>query len=129
MDEAVIKVITSYPDVRLAILFGSAARQQERPESDIDLAVATKNERLTAEKIFGLIKDLARVCSRPVDLIDLNVVSGTILRQVLTGGRVVYCSDRTLYGRLIVRMLAEQADMMPYHNRILRERRDAWIAS
>ena len=36
------RVLAKHPCVRLAVLFGSLARGQERPESDIDLALRMK---------------------------------------------------------------------------------------
>jgi hypothetical protein len=57
----------------------------------------------------------------------LQVVHGPILQQVLTQGKRIYCTDRMLYAALIRTMLFNQSDMMPYYDRILAERRQAWI--
>ena len=76
-----------------------------------------------------LIENLAEISGRPVDLIDLRVVSGPILQQVLTRGKLIYCSDRALYAELIRTMLFNQSDMIPYYDRILAERRKVWIGA
>ena len=98
------------------------------PESDLDLGVAAAESLDTAMKT-ALIEALAEISGRPVDLVDLQVVSGPILQHVLTRGKLIYCVDRTLYAALIRTMLFNQSDMMPYYERILAERRKAWIGT
>ena len=82
---------------------------------------------LTAEEKTVLIESLAVISGRPVDLIDLQVAGGVILHEALTRGKLIYCSDRALYGEIIKKMLFDQTDMMPYRERILAERRREWI--
>ena len=120
--------LATYPDIRLAILFGSLARGRARTDSDLDLAVAGSRP-LRAQEKRTLIEGLALVAGRPVDLIDLRSVDGLILAQVLTTGNIIFCADRTLYATLIKKVLFNNADMMPYHRRILAERRKAWIGA
>lgn len=120
--------LAAYPDIRLAILFGSLARGRARTDSDLDLAVAGSRP-LRAQEKRTLIEGLALVTGRPVDLIDLRSVDGLILAQVLTTGNIILCADRTLYATLIKKVLFNNADMMPYHRRILAERRKAWIGA
>ena len=69
---------------------------------------------------------MAERTGRPIDLIDLKMVSEPLLGQIVCHGRRILGSD-TLYGKLISRHLFEQADFMPYLNRLLKERRMAWI--
>lgn len=115
------------PDIKLGILFGSLAQGQARLESDLDLAVAAERP-LDAEAKMTLIEMLAQVAGRAVDLIDLQAVGGLVLVQALTSGKVIYCTDHRLYAELIKKMLFHQADMMPYYQRMLRERRQQWLA-
>jgi uncharacterized protein len=115
-----------YPTIKLGILFGSLAEGHATPASDLDLGVAAAEPLDTAMKTV-LIEALAEISGRPVDLVDLRVVSGPILQHVLTQGKLIYCIDRTLYAVLIRTMLFNQSDMMPYYDRILAERRKAWI--
>jgi hypothetical protein len=73
-----------------------------------------------------IIFALAEQTSRPVDLIDLKVVAEPLLGQIIRHGRRLLGSDGA-YGQLINRHLIEQADFMPYRNRVIAERRAAWI--
>jgi uncharacterized protein len=75
---------------------------------------------------MAIISALAERIGRPIDLIDLIVVDEPLLGQVVRHGRRILGSDKQ-YGELIRRHSFEQADFMPYRNRILAERRQAWI--
>ena len=119
------EVLTQFPQVSLAILFGSVALGRQRPDSDLDIAIAA-NHPLSADEKMAIISTLAERIGRPIDLIDLGVAAEPLLGQVVRHGRRILGSD-TQYGELIRRHLFEQADFMPYRNRILAERRQAWI--
>lgn len=73
-----------------------------------------------------LTQALAEQTGRPVDLVDLATVTEPLLGQVVQHGRRLLGSD-TQFAQLISRHLIEQADFMPYRNRVLAERRMAWI--
>ena len=119
-------LFAGFPAIKLAILFGSCRYQHEHSDSDLDIAVAMARPLSPSEKM-ELIEALAKFCGRPIDLIDLQTAGGLILHRALTTGRVVRCTDRTLYAEIIKKMLFNQADLMPYRRRILAERRAAWI--
>ena len=113
-------------DLRLAILFGSSARDTAGPESDMDLAVLVDGE-MDVERRRGLIELAADLAGRPVDLVDLATADVVTLRSVLTTGRRLVCKDRAAYERLVRQMLNDTADFLPYRERLLRERRAQWI--
>ncbi len=126
LDRKIESVMSRYPSVVLAILFGSMAQGRTRNDSDLDIAVASSTP-LTAQTHIAIIEDLALAVGRPVDFIDLDRTHNPLLRQILTKGRKVLCHDRTRYAELILRMVYEEADIMPYYRRILSERRQACI--
>ncbi len=126
VDQRIRDVMARHPSVVLAILFGSMAKGHARGDSDLDMAVLTSTP-LSVEARILLVEDLTLVFGRPVDLIDLDQVHNPLLQQILTKGRRVICQDRTRYAQLILRMVYEEADVMPYYRRILSERRQAWI--
>ncbi len=119
------ETLEQFPQVSLAVLFGSVASGSQQPQSDLDIAVAADRP-LTANEKIAMIGALAERTGRPVDLVDLNGVAEPLLGQVVRHGRRILGSD-TLYGELINRHLIEQADFMPYRTRLLAERRLAWI--
>ena len=126
LQEMIRGVLRRYPDVRLCIIFGSAVSGKTSPESDLDVAVAA-DQPLRADRRLELTEAFSAAANREVDLVDLMAVSGPILRHALSKGAVVTNRDKDLYARLISRMLFNQADMMPYYDRILRERRTRFL--
>ena len=128
LDQKIKYVMARHPSVSLAILFGSMAKDRARNDSDLDIAIASSST-LTAQTHIAIIEDLALVVGRPVDLIDLDRIHNPLLQQILTKGRRVLCQDRTRYAELLLRMVYEEADVMPYYRRILSDRRQAWIGT
>jgi len=124
-DASLRAVLEGFPGLLLAIVFGSVAQGRATPSSDLDLAVAARHA-LSAEQKMTLINALASRTGRPVDLIDLHTVGQPLLGQIVRHGRRVLGSAAA-HGQLISRHLTEQADFMPLLNRILKERRHAWI--
>ncbi|MGB5255464.1 MAG: nucleotidyltransferase domain-containing protein, partial [Sedimenticolaceae bacterium] len=107
-------------------LFGSCAKGDASPDSDLDLAVQA-DKPLDAELSIRLIGEIAERLGRPVDLIDLRMAGEPLLGEVLKGRRLLG-SDAS-YARLITRHLFDAADFLPYRERILAERRKQWTAS
>jgi predicted nucleotidyltransferase len=126
IDAQLRKVLARFPSLVLAVLFGSVAQGRQTNASDLDIAVAAKKALTAAEK-FAIIEALAESTGRPIDLIDLKVAAEPLLGQIVRHGRRLIGSDSE-YGCLISHHLFEQADFMPYRNRVLAERRAAWIA-
>ncbi len=123
---AIEQVLARHPSIVIAILFGSLATGRIRVDSDLDLAVASTTP-LDPQIRVQLIEALAVGLGRPVDLIDLAQTHGPLLQQILTKGRLLICTDRTRYADLLLRVVYEEADVMPYYRRILAERRQSWI--
>ena len=126
LKQAILTAISIQPGIKLVMLFGSLAAGEGHAGSDLDLAVDA-GRRLTVSEKMALISELAGKTGRPVDLVDIHAVGEPLLGQILRHGKRVLGSD-THYANLIFRHLLEQADFLPYRNRILAERRQAWIA-
>lgn len=125
LDAQLTGLLNGFPRLRAAYLFGSLASGKARPDSDLDIAVLASSP-LTQEEKLALIGELATLTGRPVDLVDLATVGEPLLGQVLLHGRRLLGSDLE-HAWLIRRHVFEQADFVPYRNRILAERRRAWI--
>ena len=125
LTRAILGALNTQPGIRLAILFGSLAAGREREDSDLDLAIDA-GHRLTAGEKLALMNELAERTGRPVDLVDLQAVGEPLLDQILRHGHRLLGSE-TCYADLIRKHLFDQADYLPYRNRILAERRRAWI--
>jgi len=125
IDTALRTFLARHPEIRVAMLFGSLASGEESPESDLDLAVETDRP-LSAEDKMRLIGELAELTGRPVDLIDLSTVGEPLLGQILKTGKRLKGSNAA-FAELIKRHLFAEADFVPHQERILAERRRAWL--
>lgn len=108
----------------LAILFGSLAAGNARPDSDIDLGILAQTP-LSADFKLQLIQAIGAEFGRPVDIVDLYHVPEPITGQVFKGVRLI--GDDITYANLLTRHLLNVADFLPLHQRILTERRNQWI--
>lgn len=89
-------------DVRLAVLFGSTAVGEDRPDSDLDLLIVRRSA--TARAKAALSIRLSRALSKQVHLVDLEQAeaSPTLLADVLLEGRPLIDRDG-LWGGLLDR--------------------------
>jgi predicted nucleotidyltransferase len=134
-DISAISAITQLPQIRqalsavvglrLAIVFGSCAKGQAKPDSDLDMALAF-DQAMSVQQHIALIEALALATGRPIDLIDLRTVGEPLLGQIMQHGVRILGSD-VLHAQYITRHVMDAADFMPYQARILQERRQAWM--
>jgi uncharacterized protein len=90
------RIVRDFDPLRL-ILFGSHARGDARPDSDVDLLVVLSqvaNERLVAVEIRRALADLP-VCkdivvTTPEEITRRGDLIGTVLRPALREGKVLY---------------------------------------
>lgn len=84
-----------FEDVKIVYLFGSYATGEERPASDIDIAVFAPQ--LTLD---GYLKLWAKVTgflgTEKIDLVTLSDKPATFRYQVIKEGKVIYCRDEDL---------------------------------
>jgi len=126
LDQIILAAVSKQPEIKLAILFGSLANGKASRESDLDIAVDAGRVLTPSEKI-SLISELAIKTGRPIDLIDIHAIGEPLLGQILQYGKKILGSNE-YYTKIIRRHLYDQADFLPYRNRILAERRQAWTA-
>ncbi|HUW54277.1 MAG TPA: nucleotidyltransferase domain-containing protein, partial [Rhodanobacter sp.] len=113
--------LAKYPQIELAIVFGSIARGEARRDSDIDLAVQLPTP-LDVEQKMQLIANIAAMTGRPVDLIDLRTVGEPLLGQILKHGQRIRGEAADL-APLMQRHVYAMEDFMPYVERTLEERK------
>ena len=77
-DVALRRVLSHFPQLNLALVFGSVARGTPRPDSDLDIAVASELGALKADERMDIMGALAQEIGRPIDLIDLQAASPPI---------------------------------------------------
>jgi len=124
MHKQLTRFLSRYPQFELAILFGSQAKGDTTAESDIDLALLSDIPISSSLKL-ELIEQIGVRFGRPVDIVDLYYAAEPILGQVFKGRRLL--GDDATYANLLTKHLINTADFVPLQQRILTERRSAWI--
>lgn len=124
IDELLIQFLSRYPELTLAILFGSQATGRAGAESDIDLALLADTP-LTSPRKLQMIEEIGVRFGRPVDIVDLYRAPEPVLGQVFKGKKLLGRNDT--YARLLTKHLLNAADFLPLQQRILAERRASWI--
>jgi predicted nucleotidyltransferase len=119
-------VLAHHPELDVVIVFGSMATGRQRPDSDLDLAVMAARP-LTVAQRMALVGELALVTGRAIDLVDLRTVGEPLLGEVLVHGRRVLGSDQA-FAELLSKHVLDAADFLPYAQRMIDQRRRAWIA-
>jgi hypothetical protein len=76
-------------DVRVLKLFGSAARGEDTPASDIDLLVEFEGEKSLFD-LIGLELELTEVLGRKVDLLTELSISPYLRDRILASASVIY---------------------------------------
>lgn len=82
----------SVPDLIALYRFGSQAKGEARPDSDIDLAVLARDP-IPSLRRFELAQELAIRLHRDVDLVDLRTASTVMRMQVLSTGTCLDAPD------------------------------------
>jgi uncharacterized protein len=80
------------PQASAAWLYGSAARNALRPDSDIDVALLLP-QAMTFEQKWDWTEHLSTLWKRDVDVVDFRSVSCVLQNEVLQGGRRLFADD------------------------------------
>ncbi len=123
MAERLTRLLACYPQLKLAILFGSQAAGQATPDSDIDLGLLC-DAPLSSSARLELMETIGAEFGHPVDIVDLYYAPEPVLGQVFKGKRLL--GENTVYAELLTKHLINTADFVPLQQRILTERRAAW---
>lgn len=105
-------VIENGPPLRLAVVFGSGARDALRPESDVDVGIVPRDYELSLAAEFDLQTRLERACGRPVDLIRLDRASTLLRWEAARGARLVLADPPVEFSRFLAMAALEHAELM-----------------
>lgn len=99
--------LAKQPDIMLAVVFGSMARGEAGPDSDLDLAIYADPAPLSARRKLALIGELSKITGRPVDLVDLRTADVLIRREALTSGKRIFARNDHVHGDELSRMVMD----------------------
>ncbi len=93
LPEAEIAELCRRYQVKELAVFGSAARGELRPESDIDLLVEFLPEaEVDLLQHFAAERELSELLGRKVDLVSKRALRSALREEVLSHARVIYAA-------------------------------------
>ena len=111
--------LDSEPLIELALVYGSTARGDYRPDSDADIAIAGK-ELITIPKLADIAVGIEKKTGISIDIIDLRRSEGLILYEAICGIPLIDNSDlRTAF---TIKALDFKEDFLPQLNALKLDR-------
>jgi uncharacterized protein len=104
--------ISSLPVVRLAVLFGSAARGEARPRSDVDLGVLLDPDTPALRR--EVEAELGRAAEREVDVIFLGQAPPLLRFEISRDGVLLFEQEDGVWTSFKVRAMVDWWDWAPY---------------
>ncbi len=119
LSKAIVTRLQEYTQILVVYLFGSQARGQAGPLSDVDLAVLLDPDLTRAEMVdlqLRLMADLADELDRDdVDVVVLNHAALVLCHQVLKTGQVLLCRDERARFRFTFETNRDYLDAVPMY--------------
>ena len=115
------------PEYLVVYLFGSQARGEARPDSDVDLAFwrDSASAPTLEEQPYGYAAQLGQALGKEVDLIELNRASPDLVHRVLRDGKLLLERDRSARIRYETAARRTYLDMAPVRARYRKARKSA----
>ena len=108
------RVLASEPGVAYALVFGSAARETLRPDSDVDVAIELRSGAPRNVLALGtLAARLESAVGRRVDLVLLDEAPPPLAYRVFRDGRIVVEHDHAALVRRKARAILDYLDFKP----------------
>lgn len=113
LNDAILRAVENLPGISVLVLFGSRARGDDRPDSDLDVAVLpasqdARERRYLRSDIAVALADLAP--EGRVDVVFLDEADDVLRERVLEQGRVLLNRDPEAWKELRVRTMREYGD-------------------
>ena len=89
MQQTIADYFKTQPVVK-AWLFGSFARGEETPQSDVDILVLLDHSKPVGLKFFGMWNDLERLLDRKVDLVEEGELLPFAMESANREKRLIY---------------------------------------
>jgi predicted nucleotidyltransferase len=105
------EALAAQPAVRLAVVFGSAARGRAAPGGDLDLAVRLAPD--TVESRRAVASAAGRAIGREIDLVELDGAPPLLRFEIARDGRVVVEREPGSWTRFKARAMIDWWDWAP----------------
>ncbi|MCM2321856.1 MAG: nucleotidyltransferase domain-containing protein [Oligoflexia bacterium] len=115
-----------HDEIKVVAVYGSWTAGKPTPQSDVDVAIAGDRPLSTDEKL-ALAGDLSLHLKKEVDLVDLRILHGVILKEIIRDAAWVKKGDLELLVSILKRQLFEEADFRPLHDYVLEKKRERFL--
>ena len=125
LDRAIGSVLGKYPEIAAAWLFGSEARGDARPTSDIDVALLFEQRGTTALEVYELLGRIAAQLEnvapgRRIDLVLMEQQGPIFQHRVLDEGRLVHDANPRRRVDFESDAMVRYLDFEPLHRQVCR---------
>jgi len=110
-EERLREVAASWPEIRLAVLFGSTARGESRPSSDVDIGLIL--EPYSASVRFRVDAQLGHAAGREVDTVLLDTAPPLLRFEVARDGVLLFEREEGLWTAFKVKAMVDWWDWAP----------------
>lgn len=93
MDVRLVEKLKTYlrtTPVKKAWIFGSFSRDEESPESDIDILIELNRDVKLGFGFFRMIREMEKICGRNVDLVECSMLDSHITSYVKRDRILIY---------------------------------------
>ena len=89
MRQAIVNYMATQP-IKKAWVFGSFARDEETPESDVDLLVQYDEDGISLLKHAAMICELEKILDRPVDIVEDGTLRPYAMKSANRDKKLIY---------------------------------------
>ncbi|TCI47407.1 nucleotidyltransferase domain-containing protein [Exiguobacterium sp. SH3S2] len=118
--QMIIETLQRETDADFILLFGSFAKGTDREDSDVDLAYFSQ-KRLSPYERFNLASELALLCGRDVDLVDIREVDTVFAMQIFSEGIPLLIRDENEWVRQRIKAYRMYAELNEQRDIVLKE--------
>jgi len=120
--EKILRYFKNKKEVDLVYLFGSMAKNQITPKSDIDLAVLFADSKRNLFSLQGkYTEELSSLLKKKVDIVNLNASDVAFTYRVASEGILLYEKDKIARFRMVIDLIRRYFDLKPSYDLFYRE--------
>jgi uncharacterized protein YutE (UPF0331/DUF86 family)/predicted nucleotidyltransferase len=116
IEERLQRQAAAWPELKLAVLFGSQARGEARSNSDVDLGLLLAP--YSAELRFRVEAELGRAAGRPVDVVLLDDAPPLLRFEIARDGMLLFQREDHLWTDFKAKAMVDWWDWAPTHRMI-----------
>ncbi|WP_106495742.1 type VII toxin-antitoxin system MntA family adenylyltransferase antitoxin [Lentibacillus sp. Marseille-P4043] len=117
--QKLVETLTEKVNPAFILLFGSYAKERARGDSDVDLAYY-KEQPLSSYELFILTGELAQICGKDVDLVNIREIDTVFAMQIFSTGKLIECRDENEFVKQRIKAYHMYAELNEQRAEVLR---------